>query len=174
MTDNGVMIDTTTLQFVRLLPGPIERVWSFMVEPDKRAQWFCAGKFDLRPGGLAEFRFDHRRITEETPPDKYKDHGGEVNFDGVIGESAPPRLLVFEWPDGDEGPTLVRIELETVGNRVRLTLTHCRLPSRDYRIGVLGGWHLHLDMLAAVIAGARRPSFWGRMIALEVEYAKRY
>jgi uncharacterized protein YndB with AHSA1/START domain len=173
MSEYGVLIDATTLRFVRLLPGPIERVWDFIVDADKRSQWFCAGKFDLRPGGLAEFRFDHRRITDEKPPEKYKDHGCEIGFDGVIVEAIPPRFLIFEWPDGDEGPTVVRIELEEIGERVRLTLTHSRLPSRDYRIGVSGGWHRHLDMLEAVLAGAPRPSFWGRTIALENEYAGR-
>lgn len=172
-SDYGVMIDATTLRFERLLPGPIERVWDYLVDPEKRALWFCAGTFDLWPGGVAEFRFDHRRITDETPPEKYKDHGCEIGFDGVIVESAPPRLLIFEWPDGDVGPTVVRILLEAMGDRVRLTLTHSRIPSNDYRIGVSGGWHLHLDMLAASIAGAPRPSFWGRTIALEDEYALR-
>ena len=48
MDKYGERIDDTTVRFERMLPGPIERVWSYIVESDKRRQWLCAG--DIGPG----------------------------------------------------------------------------------------------------------------------------
>jgi len=53
MNPYGERIDENTIRFVRLLPGPIERVWEYIVDPDRRQKWFCAGDFELRPGGAA-------------------------------------------------------------------------------------------------------------------------
>ncbi len=33
----------TTLTVERTLPGPIERVWAYLTEPDKRARWLGGG-----------------------------------------------------------------------------------------------------------------------------------
>ena len=35
--------DATTLTVERTLPGPIERVWAYLTEPDKRARWLGGG-----------------------------------------------------------------------------------------------------------------------------------
>ena len=43
MNDYGELLDKNTVRFERLLPGPIERVWAFLTESDKRAQWLCGG-----------------------------------------------------------------------------------------------------------------------------------
>ena len=40
-----------TVRIERLLPGPIERVWAYLTESDKRRRWFAAGPMDLQPGG---------------------------------------------------------------------------------------------------------------------------
>jgi len=174
MNRYGERIDETTLRFERLLPGPIERVWNYIVDPKLRATWFCGGAFDLRPGGAAVFAFDHRNITDETPPEKYKDHAGIMQFTGTILKSEPPHLLVFDWPEGDGEATVVEIALKTVGDRVHLTLTHSKVPSVKYMTNVSGGWHLHLDLLEAVLAGAPRTPFWSAIVALEDEYEKRH
>ena len=46
MNDYGELIDSSTVRFERMLPGPIERVWSYIVESDKRKQWLCAGDIE--------------------------------------------------------------------------------------------------------------------------------
>ena len=43
MENYGEMLDDTTIRFERMLPGPIERVWEYITESDKRAKWLCAG-----------------------------------------------------------------------------------------------------------------------------------
>ena len=35
--------DDRCVEFVRILPGPIERVWSYLADSDKRREWLGAG-----------------------------------------------------------------------------------------------------------------------------------
>ena len=55
----AALIAPGTLQFTRLLPGPIERVWSYLTEPEKTALWIASGTIDLRVGGRYEWRCDY-------------------------------------------------------------------------------------------------------------------
>ncbi|MEE2689983.1 MAG: SRPBCC family protein [Pseudomonadota bacterium] len=174
MNDYGKRVDKTTVRFERDLPGPIERVWAYLVEPEKRMKWFCAGETELKPGGKAEFHFDHRRITDDKPPKKYEQHGGEIKFEGTVVEADPPRLFVFDWPEETGESTRVRIELKPVGEKVRLTLTHSMLEKRETMISVSGGWHIHLDLLEAILAGKQKPKFWESIVRFEEEYEKRH
>ncbi|MEQ8179870.1 MAG: SRPBCC family protein [Amphiplicatus sp.] len=174
MNDYGKRIDKTTVRFERLLPGPIERVWAYLIEPEKRMKWFAGGETELKPGGKAEFHFNHSRITDEKPPKKYEDQNGEIKFDGTVLEASPPRLLVFDWPEENGERTKVRIELEPRGDKVMLTLTHSLLEKRETMIGVSGGWHIHLDMLEAVLSDAPQPPFWASVVRYEDEYEKRH
>ena len=174
MNRYGERIDKTTVRFERLLPGPVERVWDFLIDPEKRKTWFCAGDFDLRPGGVANFHFDHRRLTSETPPKNYEKQGGEVKFAGTIIEAAPPHLLVFDWPEENGENTRVKIELSDVGGKVKLTLTHSQLHDRATMIGISGGWHIHFDLLEGVLEGRPATSFWSRVEKLESEYEVRH
>jgi uncharacterized protein YndB with AHSA1/START domain len=174
MNEYGERIDKTTVRFERLLPGPVERVWEFIVDPDKRQTWFCSGAFDLKPGGVAQFHFDHRRLTDEKPPKKYENHGGEIKFEGTIVEAKPPRLLVFDWPEDDGANTRVTIELAPSGDKVKLTLTHSLLEKRETMLSVSGGWHLHLDMLENALNDGKGGPFWSRVEKLESEYEERH
>ena len=45
------LVEPGTVKVERLLPGPVERAWAYIVESDKRAKWLAAGEFDLRIGG---------------------------------------------------------------------------------------------------------------------------
>ena len=44
MNDYGVLTAPDTLRIERLLPGPIERVWQYLTDSDKRATWLAVGK----------------------------------------------------------------------------------------------------------------------------------
>jgi uncharacterized protein YndB with AHSA1/START domain len=39
----ATLIEPGTVKMERLLPGPVERVWAYITESDKRAKWLCAG-----------------------------------------------------------------------------------------------------------------------------------
>jgi hypothetical protein len=67
----------------------------------------------------------------------------------------------------------VTFELEPVGDMVRFTLTHRRIPDRSIMLNVSAGWHAHLDVLAARLAGEEPQPFWDHWASLKAEYAKR-
>lgn len=176
MKDHGRLIDETTFYIEKTLPGPIERVWDYLVDPERRAEWFAGGVFDLRPGGRAEFLFDHRNITpaDDRPPAKYENYAGETRLEGKILKSEPPRLLVFEWPEMSGEITEVRIELTAKGGKVLLALTHSRLTKGEDLISTSAGWHAHLEILRTRLAGETPPPFWATHTEAEDFYSGKF
>lgn len=172
MSDYGERLGDNGVRFIRLLPGPIERVWAYLTEGDKRAKWLAGGSTELKPGGAVALTFHNASLSDlpdDPPPPKYADMPDVVSYRGKVVECDPPRLLVHTWAD-DEGVTQVRYELEPQGEQVRLTLTHTRLTDLT---GVAGGWHTHLDILADVLSGRQARPFWRTHTALEAQYAER-
>ena len=51
MTGYPEVISPTEIRFERLLPGPIETVWSYLTESGKRGEWLASGPMELRVGG---------------------------------------------------------------------------------------------------------------------------
>ena len=68
MNDHGVVTGKETIRFERLFPGPIERVWAYLTESEKRGKWLASGPMELKPGGKAEFRFDHASLSPTKEP----------------------------------------------------------------------------------------------------------
>ena len=57
---NGTLVDSTTVRFERLLPGPIERVWDHLTRPELLSTWLCkTASMDVRSGGRVELTMDH-------------------------------------------------------------------------------------------------------------------
>ena len=59
MSEYATVTGPNTVRLERLLPGPIERVWAYLTEPEKRAKWFAGGPMEVRVGGRVEFKFRH-------------------------------------------------------------------------------------------------------------------
>ena len=59
MSEYGIVTEAGAVRFERLLPGPIERVWAYLTEPEKRGTWLAAGPMELRVGGRVELNFHH-------------------------------------------------------------------------------------------------------------------
>lgn len=170
----GEVLESGTIRFVRQLPGPIERVWAYLTEGDKRATWFAGGDMELRPGGEARLLFKHSLITEEVPPDAYR----EMNENGSEGSETvlrcePPGLLVISWSEPGAPPSEVTFELSSEGDDVKLVLTHRRIGNVAAMANFGSGWHLHLDQLERVLAGHAKGSFWSRLDGLQADYARR-
>ncbi len=53
MNDYGELIAPDTVRFKRLLPGTIDRVWSYLVDSEKRGKWLAGGDTEERVGGRA-------------------------------------------------------------------------------------------------------------------------
>ncbi|HYD82864.1 MAG TPA: SRPBCC family protein [Opitutus sp.] len=160
------------VRLVRLLPGPIERVWQYLVDPEKRARWFAGGLLEQKPGGRAALTMRQASLApDETPPEKYKQmHHSGVTIEGRVLRCEPPRLLVFTF-GGDDSE--VTFELTTQNSQVLLVLTH-RAKGED--VPDLGnfatGWHTHLALLVAELEGAPRPPLWPTHARLEADYEK--
>jgi uncharacterized protein YndB with AHSA1/START domain len=173
MSDYGVVPEPGTLRMERLLPGPIERVWAYLTEPEKRAVWLAAGPMELREGGRVELRFRHADLSPQTAPipERMKALEGGHTQIGTITRFDPPRLLSYTW--GDPGNSEVTFELTPQGEKVLLVVTHRRLSGRPVMVQVGAGWHTHLNILMNHLMGIQPLAFWSVFTDLEAEYERR-
>lgn len=164
-----------TLRIERLLPGPLERVWHYLTDSERRGQWLASGAVEQRVGGVVEHIFRNSELTGnyEPPPEKYLQYAGETRMQGRVTACEPPRLLAYTW-GGTTDESEVTFELEERDDKVLLILTHRRVASRDDLLGASAGWHTHLDVLAARLAGRTPPPFWATHTRLEAEYERRF
>ena len=169
MSEHGTVVEFGMVRFERLLPGPIERVWEYLVDPELRGTWFASGPLEPRKGGALTFTFQHSRLAPagEKAPEKHAGAEG-FHFSAKVTQFDPPRLLAWTWDESE-----VVFELAPKGDEVLLTLTHRRLPSRDEMRNVSSGWHVHLDVLAERLRGEPLRPFWPRIEKLESEYETR-
>jgi uncharacterized protein YndB with AHSA1/START domain len=175
MSAYGTLIAPDTILFERVLPGPIERAWSYITESDKRAKWLASGEMDLRVGGKIELRWDNNHLSPqyEAPPAEFADDcNGRAT--GRVTKLQSPRVIAFTWEDPNDpaGTSEMTFELTPRGSDVLLTLTHRKLRPRDFgRVGP--GWHTHLDILVDVLAGRTVQPFWAKFMPLAEQYVKR-
>lgn len=175
MENYGVMTAADTLRIERLLPGPLERVWQYLVDSDKRRQWLAAGELEQRSGAPLELVFRNGELSQsdDRAPDKYADIAEEAKLRGEVIDCESPRQLTLSWGSPSGEASEVRFELEPRGDKVLLVVTHSRLRSRDETLSVSAGWHTHLDILGAKLRGETPPSFWSEHTRLEAEYLQR-
>lgn len=160
------------VRLVRLLPGPIERVWQYLTDPEKRARWLAGGLFEARPGGRIEFVMHHAKLSPgETPPEQFKHvHDPGVTFGGRVLRCEPPRLLVHTF-GGDDSE--VTFELTPQGVQVLLVLTHrAKGEDRPELCNFASGWHTHFTLLLAELEGRPRPPLWATHTRLLAEYTR--
>lgn len=165
----SVLTAPGAIRIERLLPGPVERVWAYLVESDKRAKWLAAGEFDLRVGGKIELVFDNGSLPNENPlPEKHRGRG-TARFTGVITRLEPLKMLAHTWKWG-ESDTEVTYELTPRGKDVLLSIHHVRMPEGPV-LGVMAGWDVHSGILADLLEGKAPRAFWAEHDRLEKEYA---
>lgn len=166
------------ITLLRTLPGPIERVWAHLTDPEKRSRWLAHGRVEPHVGGVNHLEFHHATLTEhpEIVPEKYAaDCQDGCHFTGRVTRWEPPRIFAHTWPESDGRESEVLFELESDGDRVLLRLTHHRLgDDRDFLIGAAAGWHTHFAILLAKLAGHPSPPFWATHAELEHVYARLY
>ena len=124
-----------TLVLVRELRHPPEKVWQALTEPAHLREW---APFDAdRSLGLAGAVVKLTTVGAPTP------HVTETK----VKRADAPRSLEFTWGGGD-----VRWELEANGTGTRLTLWS-NIDRRYISMGA-AGWHICLDVLDHMLAGA--------------------
>lgn len=176
-TDDGYarIIAPDAARIERLLPGPIERIWAYLTDEDKRCLWMASGIIGATAGTEVEHIFRHEELGTDCgePPAKYAALAGESRIHGRIIACEPPHLLAYSWGEGTPTPSQVRFDLELRGADVLLVVTHSRIAKEDMMASFAAGWHTHLDILADVISGLVPHGFWNKHTLLELEYAQR-
>lgn len=172
--DYGTVISPGTVQFKRVLPGPIERVWEYLVDSEKRGKWFASGKLEPRVGGKIDLFFKHSNLSsvDEPTPEQHLDKDQGVKHQATVTRWEPPRVLAYSADLGNF-ESEITFELAPQGEKVLMTLTHRKLPNRDMMVGVGGGWHTHIGILINLLEGREQGPFWSRHAVLHAEYEKR-
>jgi uncharacterized protein YndB with AHSA1/START domain len=161
------------VRLVRTLPGPIERVWEYLTDSEKRAKWFAGGPMEPRPGGKLTLHFHHKNLApDETPPEDHAQfHDPGHSMEVKVTRYEPPRALAYTF--GSDQESEVTFELTARGKEVLLVLTHrSRGGDIPYMTGFASGWHTHLTHLIALLEGAPRPPFWPLHASLKKRYAE--
>lgn len=169
----GTFTGSAEIRLVRTLPGPIERVWEYLTDPEKRSRWFAGGPMEQRVGGKVRLEFRHSCIApNETPPAEFKKahEGGKVH-EGMVTRCEPPHLLAFTFGSDNESEAI--FQLTPQGKNVLLVLTH-RSTGGDipYMHEFGSGWHTHIAQLIAHLEGSTPPLFWQMLLRLKPEYEK--
>lgn len=152
MIELGLITDDHTVSFDCILPGPIERTWSYLTRTASLRSWLAEGEIEPRAGGSVKLRFE----VGEAPVRS----GAGALIRGLVSHYEPCRKLAYSWIDTsrDHGTprslyfgstvTVVCFDLAERHGHVSLKLTHRRLPT-DLLSKVGAGWHARLGLLHA-------------------------
>ena len=168
MKERATLIKPSTIRFERLLPGPVERVWAYIVESEKRATWLAAGEFDLRVGGKIEMESNNESLTDEVPPPGAMGREKKL-IQGKITRLEPLRLLAHTWTWNDK-VSEVTYELTPKGKDVLLTIHHKLPDDPGLKIAVGGGWAVHTGILEDQLNGVKPRPFWSTHARLMKEF----
>lgn len=153
MTDDNTGQPAVVIE--RVIDAPVELIWRMWVEPEHFAAWYGpdevaipVAKLDVRVGGT-------RFVCMEMPSPQ-----GLVRmwFTGQYKEVVENRRLVYTESISDEHgnvadasapgshatSTEVRVELEDLGGRTRMVLTHVGIPAGSPGAS---GWAMAIDKL---------------------------
>lgn len=169
----GVALSSDTVRLERVLPGPIERVWSYLTDSELRGQWLASGRMDLRVGGQVELNFLHSSLSPQPDPipERYKSMERGHRMQGRITRLEPPRVLSYSWGE-TTGESEVTFELTPQGSDVLLVVTHRKLPDHEELLSTASGWHTHIGILIDRLNGRTPSGFWTRYLQLRSQYER--
>jgi uncharacterized protein YndB with AHSA1/START domain len=127
------------VRFVRPLPHPKEKVWTFLTDTTRLTEWYGEGRIEPREGGAVSLLGGHIR--------------------GVVTGWRPGSFLAYTWNVFSPGETesrwplsYVELALEAHDGGTLLTLTHRPIPEAMQNQTAMG-WHTYLDLIAAGLNG---------------------
>ncbi|HEX6771758.1 MAG TPA: SRPBCC domain-containing protein [Acidobacteriaceae bacterium] len=170
----AALIAPDTILLERLLPGPVERVWEYIADSEKRGKWFGTGVIQPKAGSIFTLYMrnsDLSTVKEPTPP-QYAKYDTGHSSECTVTEYDPPRALAFLWGDSSAQQQDVRITLTPSGENVLLRLTHRRISGTGRMEDFAVGWQTHLGFLANLLHGRDPGNFWKAFAANEAAYAK--
>jgi uncharacterized protein YndB with AHSA1/START domain len=158
----ATQLDEDTVEFIRILPGPIEKVWSYLADSGRRREWLGSGDLPARIGERFSLHIKHSDYwpSDVSAGQRAAMAKAEHRMMHVLLALEPPYRLAYSFqPEGWE-ETMVEFRLAPEGaNRVRLTLTHSKLGDRGHAVDVSHGWQGHLDILKRKLEGATLLAF---------------
>jgi len=96
----------------RTLNAPVAKVWQALTDVDQMRQWY----FDLKEF-KPEVGFEFGFVVEH--------EGNTYDHRCKVTEAIPERKIAYTWRyKGEQGDSLVTVELFPDGNKTRLKLTH--------------------------------------------------
>jgi uncharacterized protein YndB with AHSA1/START domain len=164
----GILAEPTTLRIERQLPGPIDRIWSYLTDSDLRRQWLAAGAMEQMVGAPVELTWRNDELTNP-PGERPEGMGAEHSMTCEVVAIDAPRLLAISW--GSTGG--VTFTLEEKGSEVLLTIVHKRVEDPSVLLNVSAGWHSHIDVLEARLRGTTPVPHWENFVQLRDVYAER-
>ena len=168
----GIYPTPSSLHLERILPGPIERVWAYLTEPEKRAQWFASGAMPATVGESFELLFNNQTLGKSgQTPERFKKYENKT-MNSLMTRYEPPHALGFTFGIG-ESSSEVLFELSPHAKGVLLTIKHWKLTTNEGKLSVSAGWHTHLGVLVELLNGRQPSPFWQRFESLEQEYQRR-
>jgi uncharacterized protein YndB with AHSA1/START domain len=146
---------TPAVVIERSFDAPVELIWKMWTDPQHFKAWYGpegasipVAKMDVRVGGQRLVCMD-----AQTPNGPM-----QMWFSGEYLDVVENRLLVYTEAMADEhgnatsGATQVRVELEDLGNRTRVVMTHIGIPADSPGAT---GWTMAFAKLAAYVDDAR-------------------
>ena len=181
MENFGKLVNPETVVFERLLPGPVKRVFDFLWNEEKRKLWFTSGVMPTRTGEKFHMHWKHNEYSphKAVPPERMieMDAKGHDSTNTLLAYE-PPYRLAYTFGEDKTRPGHQNAEVEFLlmpeGDKVRLILTHTKVPDRGYALGVSTGWHSHLDVLEYQLKNETPPAFWDIFRRYDGVYDKRY
>lgn len=166
MADDSGSPNTVVIE--RTFEAPVDLVWRMWTDPDHFAAWYGpagasvpVARMDLRVGGARLVCLEVETSNGTT----------QMWFTGVYREVIENKRLVYTesmsdengnllspsavgLPEGHPATTEVLVELDDLGGRTRMTMTHFGVPEDSPGAA---GWRMALDKLATHVAAQHRP-----------------
>jgi uncharacterized protein YndB with AHSA1/START domain len=171
---NGMIVAPQTVRIERILPGPVERVWDYLADSQKRRLWLAEGVMEPRKGGRVEHVFRNGELSHELTPARFGSTDGPTARIGTVTEFEPHSRLSYLWPGDGDQRSEVTFELFPQGDEVKLILTHRRLAGPGEMVLVASGWDAHLGILIDVLSNERPRGFWSTFEGLETVYRQKF
>ena len=159
MTDKR---DPGSVVIERLFEAPVDLIWKMWTEAEHFKQWYGPSGASI-PTARMDVRVGGRRLIcmEMQTPNGIM----QMWFTGEYREVVPAKRLVYTesvsdetgnvispadmgMPEGHPDTTEVTIELEDIGGRTKMVMTHAGIP--DDSAGA-AGWGMAFDKLAAYV-----------------------
>lgn len=157
MGDSTISTDTIVIE--RIFDAPVEIVWQMWAQPEQFAQWYGPQGFTV-PVAEMDVRVGGRRLI--CMEMQASEHNLKMWFTGEYREVAPHTRLVYTdsladaegnvlepsamgMPDDHPTTTEVTVQLEDLGGRTKMVMTHAGVPADS---GGASGWEQAFARLA--------------------------